>query len=664
MNPLYYLAGRSMEASPLLFAGAPEEEVTVLLEACAALEDDERARLEQSVPALRFALLAQGYLDGPGQQAAALALGLALACALNPAVEKALRRAAGAPLNLPLAWQLAYGESPWARPDDVAETYRRLRWLMPAEETAGLDAELRMDGRLLAYLAGGDTLVPQLRQLAGWGEKEPVPSLIRPEVQPRLAAHLRAMEITGDVLHLTGPAGIGKWFELCGAAVSLPLPLLGVDCRLLADGSEEAVQHAVDAVRREALFYAGAVCLRRADAFAGRDRPEAAGAWEQRFWRLCVQPLLDAQVPVCVCTDSPAAFTPYVARAVRVVELPGCTRAQQIALWQGFAEQSGVVLDSVQCGSKYKLTPGQISAAVRQLSLLGTAPGQGDIARACAQVLPPPEGGVRPIRTGARLEDLKLPEEQKQKLRNIAGHVLYRHKVYDSWNMESRFSYGRNVSALFVGPPGTGKTMAVHVLADMLQLPLYRIDLSQVVDKYIGETEKRLEAIFDAAERSNVILFFDEADSIFGKRSEVNDAKDKYANTEVSYILQRIEQYEGIVILATNYKRNIDEAFMRRMRYLVEFQMPSRALREEIWRASFAPQVPLQDGDYAYLARQFELSGGSIKNIALNAVFLAAAGSGPVTMGHILASVRDENLKMGKPMLPQDFAEYAGLMQG
>ena len=169
-------------------------------------------------------------------------------------------------------------------------------------------------------------------------------------------------------------------------------------------------------------------------------------------------------------------------------------------------------------------------------------------------------------------------------------------------------------------------------MATLLELPLYQINLSQVVDKYIGETEKRLEDIFDTAEKSNTILFFDEADAIFGKRSEVSDAKDKYANTEVSYILQRIEQYEGIVILATNYKKNIDEAFMRRMRYLIEFTLPGPALREEIWRSAFAAEVPLDHVDFAYLARQFELSGGAIKNIVLNAAFSAAREGSAVGM--------------------------------
>ncbi|MBQ7840692.1 MAG: ATP-binding protein [Lachnospiraceae bacterium] len=228
--------------------------------------------------------------------------------------------------------------------------------------------------------------------------------------------------------------------------------------------------------------------------------------------------------------------------------------------------------------------------------------------------------------------------------------------------MEEKYPYGKNISALFIGPPGTGKTMAVDIISGLINLPVYKIDLSQVVDKYIGETEKKLEEVFNLAQKSNTILFFDEADSIFGKRSEVNEAKDRYANTEVSYILQRIEQYDGVVILASNFKKNIDEAFLRRMRYLVEFPMPDAATRKEIWKSCFGSKVPTEDLDFSYLAKNFEFSGGSIKNIALNAVFLAAKEGCDVGMKQVLTSLRNEKMKMGKPMILSDFGQYAGLM--
>ena len=402
-----------------------------------------------------------------------------------------------------------------------------------------------------------------------------------------------------------------------------------------------------------------------AQAFADRPQPGAdTAAWEKRFFHLCAAPLLENGIPVCVCTDTPAWLLPWAGRPVHKLNVADYSRAEQIQLWAGFARQYSVGLDAACCGSKYKLSPAQIEIAVRQLACIAPSPTEAQLAQVCDETLPPPaQSSIRRIRVQYTLEDLKLPEAQKHKLNQLCAHVLYRHKVYDAWNMESRFAYGKCVSALLVGPPGTGKTMAVQVLSNLLDLPLYRIDLSQVVDKYIGETDKRLEEIFTTAEKSNTILFFDEADAIFGKRSEVNDSKDKYANTEVSYILQRIEQYDGIVILATNYKKNIDEAFMRRMRYLIEFPLPGEDLRLAIWKSAFAAEVPLDGVDFPYLARQFELSGGSIKNIALNAAFLAAAQGSPVNMRHILDCVRSENAKVGKPMLRQDFAEYGALFE-
>lgn len=663
MNGLEYLAARAMARCAPLFRGQPALEK--LIQEYDGLTDAQKMKLQLGISGGRFAVLSEGYCAG--QPAADLALGLAVACALYPAAEKTLTRAAGEPLSLSLVWRLASGTQIWDEPDTARETLENLRLFLSVSRGKGeFRAPLTADERLVAYLAGGDEIDPLVAEVAKFtaGEKEEV--LVRHSLLDELTRALDCSRQDGVLLHLSGAPGIGKNFAMDHAAAGLGLPLLAVDCRLLEANSLEVIWSMMDSIRREALFYGAVVCLRRADSFARRAQPveETSEPWEKRFLHLCVEPLVKSDLSVCVCTDEPASFLPWTDRPVRQIEFPDCTRAEQIALWQGLAERAGVTLDPVQCGSKYKLSPRQIATAVRQLAHQDRNPTLAVVNQVCGRVLPPPDqGGIRRIRTSYTLEDLKLPAEQKQKLQNIADHVLYRHLVYDEWNMESRFAYGRNVSALFVGPPGTGKTMAVHVLSNMLDLPLYRIDLSQVVDKYIGETEKRLEKIFDTAEKSNVILFFDEADSIFGKRSEVNDAKDKYANTEVSYILQRIEQYDGIVILATNYKRNIDEAFMRRMRYLVEFQLPSPELREEIWQGSFAPQVPLQEIDFPYLARQFELSGGSIKNVALNAVFLAAESGGPVTMRHILESLRDENLKMGKPMLPQDFAEYAPLIR-
>ncbi|MBM4321833.1 MAG: ATP-binding protein, partial [Deltaproteobacteria bacterium] len=223
-----------------------------------------------------------------------------------------------------------------------------------------------------------------------------------------------------------------------------------------------------------------------------------------------------------------------------------------------------------------------------------------------------------------------------------------RSKVYQAWGFEKKGERGLGVSALFSGGSGTGKTMAAEVLAGELRLDLYRIDLSQVVNKYIGETEKNLRRVFDAAEQGAAILLFDEADALFGKRSEVKDSHDRYANIEVGYLLQRMETYRGLAILTTNLKNAMDPAFLRRIRFIVQFPFPGPAERAEIWRRIFPAETPVADLDPERLAR-LNVSGGSIRNIALHAAFLAAATGGPVHMAHVYEAARTEYAKLERP---------------
>jgi SpoVK/Ycf46/Vps4 family AAA+-type ATPase len=207
------------------------------------------------------------------------------------------------------------------------------------------------------------------------------------------------------------------------------------------------------------------------------------------------------------------------------------------------------------------------------------------------------------------------------------------------------------VNALFAGPSGTGKTMAAEVIAQELRLDLYKIDLSGVVSKYIGETEKNLNRIFRAAENANAILFFDEADALFGKRSAVHDSHDRYANIEISYLLQKMEEYEGLSILATNLHRNMDEAFIRRLTMMIVFPLPDESHRQRIWQTVWPPQTPLDETvDLADLAQRFKLTGGNIKNIALTAAYLAAAAGSVVQPEHLLQALRREYQKMGKTL--------------
>jgi len=253
------------------------------------------------------------------------------------------------------------------------------------------------------------------------------------------------------------------------------------------------------------------------------------------------------------------------------------------------------------------------------------------------------------IHSGSIWEDLVLPEAEAATLRAIAAQLRRRVTVYDHWGFAAKSSRGLGISALFAGPSGTGKTMAAEVLANELHLDLYRIDLSSVVSKYIGETEKNLRRVFDAAEESGAILLFDEADALFGKRSEVKDSHDRYANIEVSYLLQRMEAYRGLAILTTNQRSALDPAFLRRLRFVVQFPFPDAPQRAAIWQRVFPPATPTQGLDHAKLAK-LRVAGGNIRNIALNAAFIAAEAAEPVCMSHLLAAARSEYAKMERPL--------------
>jgi SpoVK/Ycf46/Vps4 family AAA+-type ATPase len=252
--------------------------------------------------------------------------------------------------------------------------------------------------------------------------------------------------------------------------------------------------------------------------------------------------------------------------------------------------------------------------------------------------------------------DIVLPKDVIAHLKEFTAAIRRRDQVYEEWGFDRRRPLGKGLNALFAGPSGTGKTMAAEIMARELGLALFKIDLSAIVSKYVGETEKHLRRVFAEAERAQAILFFDEADALFGKRSEVRDAHDRYANIEVAYLLQALEEHAGVVILATNLYGNVDDAFIRRMHFIVHFPFPEEALRHGIWQVIFPKRAPLAaEIDFADLARRFRLTGGHIRNIALGAAFLAADDGGVIGMDHLLQAARREFQKMGKVVDEGDF---------
>ncbi len=339
--------------------------------------------------------------------------------------------------------------------------------------------------------------------------------------------------------------------------------------------------------------------------------------------------------------------------------------AEQCDLWRSALGTAGAELDRQvdQLAAQFHLGLPAIRAAAKDAFAQLESETNGDLLYsalwdACRmQSRPRLDDLAQRIEPAARWEDLVLPERKRGVLRLIAAHVRQRLKVYEHWGFAGKGPRGLGISALFSGSSGTGKTMAAEVLADELRLDLYRIDLSAVVSKYIGETEKNLRRIFDAAEVGGVILLFDEADALFGKRSAVKDSHDRHANIEVSYLLQRIEAYQGLAILTTNIKSALDVAFLRRLRFIVDFPFPDIDQRVQIWQRVFPSKTPTEGLDAQKLG-QLNVAGGSIRNIALNAAFLAAEEGEPIRMEHLRRAAKGEFEKVGRSLNEQEVAGW------
>lgn len=347
-------------------------------------------------------------------------------------------------------------------------------------------------------------------------------------------------------------------------------------------------------------------------------------------------------------------------RAFTTIEVPPPTRAEQRAMWQaGLDATAPPLIGQISAlSTQFRFDAKKIDtvcAAVAHEYREMEADADGDVGRlqrtlwnACRmQTRSGMDDLAERIGVAATWDDFVLPEAQKEILQEIAAHVRQRSIVYDTWGFANKGSRGLGVTALFAGDSGTGKTMAAEVLAGELHLDLYRIDLSAVVSKYIGETEKNLRRVFDTAEGGGAILLFDEADALFGKRSEVKDSHDRHANIEVSYLLQRMDEYRGLAILTSNLKSSLDHAFLRRIRFVVHFPFPDAAHRAQIWARVFPMETPTEGLDHGRLA-QLNIAGGNIRSIALRAAFLAADAGEPVRMSHLLRAARSEYSKLEK----------------
>lgn len=588
-------------------------------------------------------------------------LHLAVAQYLYPEFYHMLKELTGQGVTLQLALRINHREHYWTQ-SQLKGGYETLRRLLKVEHRSEniLYCSLYADERLVLYLAGDDYAAEDIQRVAELYfpyEDSSTYYAIESYVDRVQAVFDKMKDTRGYVFQMAGENGRGKRSILKELAKREQTGWVFVDTQKLSEQKKDTLEQSMWLIHREAFFYETGICFYHV-------RPDKAWKNIEYLLEMMIYEYGNYIYPITLCTDRSVELIPFVAIPVYRMVIPQCSRNERIAIWKGLSEDYHLKLDSEKYGIKYSLNPGDIQKILRNFTIEGGNLSDEDtdtrIADLCMETRATPgKGSVHRIHSEYTMEDLILEEKQKQILHYICSYIKKSYQVYDEWNMGRKFSYGRGVTALFYGPPGTGKTMGAYVLSNELKIPLYRVDLSQVVDKYIGETEKHLEEIFTYAQKSNVILFFDEADSIFGKRTEVKDSKDKYANTEVSFILQRIEEYDGIVILATNYRNNIDDAFMRRMKYAVEFGMPDKQTRKDIWIHSFSEEIPLEHIDYDYLADKVVLSGGYIKNIILNAVFQAAGEDRVVTMKHVISSVRNEYMKLGKVLTPQDLEKYA-----
>lgn len=523
---------------------------------------------------------------------------------------------------LPTAnWQALTPEAP----------LRRWRLIELGESQSLVHAPLRLDERILHYLMGVQYLDARLSSLV-----ELVLG-VRGDLVPSHGA------IAARIIDLWQQnQGIATIIQLCG----------------IHDPTKRAIAQAIAHQFNAVLFILPAELLPK----DGKELAKVQCLLE-REWRL-------NRAMVMLDLDYVDTLPPGVTRLIDTVNVPlflstairqhqrhrtlvtfdvaAPTYPEQHSLWIKTLEAAGAIAPPQlhQLVSNFNLTPGQIQAA----AIAWTAQGQADFQQlweVCRhQSRPRLDELAQRINVNAGWDDLILPEREYQTLQMITAQVRQRMQVYQDWGFGGNQQRGLGITALFAGASGTGKTLAAEAIASTLNLDVYRIDLSSIISKYIGETEKNLRKLFDAAEGGGVILLFDEADALFGKRSDVKDSRDRHANVEVAYLLQRIEAFQGLAILTTNLKNSLDQAFLRRIRFVINFPFPKAPQRAEIWRRTFPPQTPTKKLNYDHLA-QLEVAGGNIKSIAMNAAFLAAEAGEPLQMKHLLIATQSEYLKNG-----------------
>jgi SpoVK/Ycf46/Vps4 family AAA+-type ATPase len=531
---------------------------------------------------------------------------------------------------------------------------------------------LKLDERIVRFLLGEDRVDSRLaRSVHLIKPAEKLEDAVFPEdMKGRLLKLIARYRDESLICCLSGPSGTGKRDTAEAVCATMGIPLLVVDARSLT-GDETSPETSPALVFREGILHKAAVYLEDFGNIPG-ENSETKQVYEhvtsellaypgwviiatEKGWRpgdtLAKKPFVDIELsPVSYMERkkswekislSQANFTPNI----DLDDLAGKFRFDSIRIRQAVTVAAN--LARWRDPDNGQITGEDLYNACRKLS-------RDNLITLAHQINP-----------SYHWEDIVLPRDQVEQLHEICMYVQYYHTVYGDWGFGRKISLGKGLNALFAGVSGTGKTMAADVIANALKIDLYKIDLSAIVSKYIGETEKNLDRIFREGQASNAILFFDEADALFGKRSEVRDSHDRYANIEIAYLLQKMDEYDGVVILATNLRNNIDEAFARRMHFTIEFPMPEEADRLRIWQGIFPREMPVgNDVDLKFMSRQFKITGGNIKNIAVSAAFLAAEDGRVLKMENLIHATKREYQKIGKLCTQIDFAQYFDLVKG
>jgi SpoVK/Ycf46/Vps4 family AAA+-type ATPase len=521
-----------------------------------------------------------------------------------------------------------------------------------------LSLYVKLDDQIVRALLGQEDVDPRLARFTTLVEpaEDAPPTWLPAEILQAIPAFAAAGAEAPARLYFRGAPGAGKRAAAEAMASAVGAPLLTLDAGRIGEAAD--LDETFARFFREARLKAAVPYLCGLDALRA---PEARARWTA-----LQAALLRHDGRVILSGRDPWTSAVRTGVTITSVGFDMPSYAARRSSWEAGLARCGAKpseRDLDRLAGSFRLNPGQIAAALdtatHQARWRGTHAGEhaedavptiDDVFEAARA-----ETGHELARLARRIvpryswDDLVLPPDAAAQLREVCDQAYYRHVVYESWGFDRKLSLGKGLHVLFSGPPGTGKTMAAEVIAREIGVELFKIDLSQVVNKYIGETEKNLDRIFAVAENSNAILLFDEADALFGKRSEVRDAHDRYANIEISYLLQKMEEYQGVSILATNLRQNMDDAFVRRLHAIIEFPFPSEESRRRIWERVFPAEAPVADDVvFGRLAREIALPGGSIKNMALAAAFYGAADEGVISEAHLIHAAHREYQKLAR----------------